>query len=325
METETIETPVDQATDPSTGTDDAALEAEAFAAEYADDGPPVETPTDQISSKTTSADTEPSEVSADPAPATEPEYVQITKAQLADFEDGAKTAREQAALGTDSQLRKVFGKVGNLEELFKGFQEATPAGQDVVVSEEDFEEVRTEHELPELASSIVKGLNRVFAKAKLKGTAPAPPPEFDPSQFETAVNERVEARLQESSGQVKAEVMAVVRKDTTEQLVSSVHSDWKEYTPNRGANGGEGSMFKPFSEWVAAQGSAYAQKLNDSWDPGEISAALTTFKASQAPPPKQDNSRADQLREGVTPRGAGAQHTAHQTVEEAADEGYRTG
>lgn len=111
--------------------------------------------------------------------ALEPEFVQFTKAERQQLLDDA--AALKAALG---QLEgKAFGKMGELQRTIKQMQEATPKGQAIEISADDFKELSDQ--FPEVAGMQIAGLTRVLSK--LKGTGPA----VDPDAIRASIREEL--------------------------------------------------------------------------------------------------------------------------------------
>jgi flagellar hook-basal body complex protein FliE len=147
---------------------------------------------------------EPDEVVfVEPAQEPEPEYAQITKAQLDDL----------MAKANKADVDKAFGKIGVLHDVVAALQKSTSAGQSIEVTADDFSELR--EEFPELADLQAKGLNKILSK--FKGTG------VDTEAIDKMVSERVSAVRQQT---IDASLDAIVDGDWTEAVNSDKYKAW---------------------------------------------------------------------------------------------------
>ncbi len=140
---------------------DAQVDA-AFAEGF---GPSTDTPTEQPELA------ENAEPAPEVPPIPVPEYVQVTKQQLEQFQSNATKVQEITA-ALEQRFGTAFGKIGGLERTLKELQTATPAGQAVQIDDKDFAEM--EADFPELAKMSKAALGRILSRLKGTGT-----PAFD--------------------------------------------------------------------------------------------------------------------------------------------------
>jgi len=219
----------------------------------------------------------------EPAPETaaviEPpvEYAQITKADY------------DSLMAKANSVDKAFGKIGDIQRVLTQLQSATPAGQTVQVTAEDFAELRSEY--PELAELHIQGLNKVLGK--LKGSAPA-----EPVDVEKIVGERING------------IVPKLKIDMT--LDAIVDGDW---VAERNSTA--------FKTWEAAQ-PKNVQDLalsDDLADAKKMMRLYMTAKNTPAPKPapvQKTSSRTQQLAAAFNPKGSGGHTTAGPTTEEEA-------
>lgn len=244
----------------------------------------------------------PSEEPADagnPAAAA-PEYVQITKDELAGFRASAAAVEELRATLT-SNSDKAFGKIGGIERLIKDLQASTAAGDKVQLSDEDMAEMSEEY--PELASMQRKVLNAALSKVSLRGTAES----FDPAVMDELVNTRLQAAMKTVDERVEFL--------TESRLLSREHPDWKTIV-----DAGKPDSKNAYRTWLATQPAEYQKTINETFDSGVLSAALTKFKAKASTPQRQ--SRIDLA--AAAPRGVGG-HADTETDDDEFNEGFRKG
>ncbi len=291
-ETATIET--DQATELTAAQQDEASKgfAEGFASERPTEGTPPATPAgpDPV---TTDATDEPEAEPAEP----EPKYVQITEAQFAAMNEAATKVHALAAT-LEKMSGTAFGKIGGLERTLKELQAATPSGQAVEVSEDDFEELKADY--PDLAKMQAAGINRAMKKIGLKGTAPA----FD----ETKIAELVGKGKQEVREELSVELMDTLYDEYVETAKLEHDPGWVKLTHESFPESA------PYRAWLATQPQEYQDKILYSWKPREILGSIKQFHQFTAeatrkkPGPAVDpgEGRRRRLQQGVQPKSEGA-------------------
>lgn len=214
----------------------------------------------------------------------EPETVQITREQ---FEKLTKAADMVDSLSKGQD--KVFGKLGAFEQMLANLQANTPSGQQIEVSEADFEELAKE--FPDLAALQIKGLNKVLGK--MRGTGGQ---SVDPKQIETVVQERI------------AQAVGEQRANMIDEVLSDRHADWKELRDNNPAD---------YQEWLASLPEADRNAYKSSNNPFFVAKKLDEFKAyraKRAAPGKTETpvtaTRKEIIQAAVAPRGTGGQPPA---------------
>lgn len=245
----------------------------------------------------------PVEVKAEEPPA--PEYVQITKEQ---FETLMASATKTGTI--EGQLSKVFGTVGDVQQIVKKLQAATPVGQQIKLPKGAFAKVRKD--FPELADLLESD----FADALGTGASPVETPTVvapvatDPEAISSAV--RTQA--------IRHELEAL----------DDAHPKWREIT-GAVSRPEDVDPNHPFRQWLAKQPVEYQKQLNSTNSYAVISRAIDKFHAVTAKPvtpvkpaPKVVV-RQDRIRSAVTPKGDGGQAAPAKTVDDAFREGYASG
>lgn len=259
---------------------------------------PTETPEPKDADKDDVQDADPA-----PAPAT-PKYVQITQEQLDSLMATAARIEEIKATAT-TQIDKAFGKIGGVERLISDLQKATPAGQSVQISEDDFAELAEDY--PELAEMQLKGLTRVLAKMNVRGVANSD--SFDPEKLNALVTQRMEPALKGVEQQVEQKVQSI--------LLGREHKDWREVV-------GQPDAQNEFRKWLATQPGEFQKELNTTYDAEVISGALTKFKAS-VKAKAAISQRQSRISAAVNEKGAGGSADAPADDDDDFNEGFRKG
>jgi hypothetical protein len=305
----------DQAVVPSE--EDAKVEANALNEAYADDAsdkpttPPAQTEASEPTQATKPAEAKPAEMKpAETEPASKQkehaEPVTLTKDQLdklmatASEVDGLKAAMKQ-------KFDETFGRLGSLQDTVKKVQAETPSGQAVTLTRDDFPTLVKDFG-PELADSILEGLNKKLGQAKVAGTAAAPDPK--PAEHPTPTEK------------------ASARPEAADEM-TALREDWGQIIGLSGPNG-EPPPNTPFRQWLATQPEAYRQKIESTESPLILNAAITKFeKATAAPAPpevkpdKPEPDRRARKEAAVQPKGAGGGMPTAATEQDGFKEGYR--
>lgn len=253
-------------------------------------------------------------VTPEPEPAPAPEYVQLTQQQLDDLLQTATAVQEiKAAVG--KRFDDAYGKMGGLEQTIRALQQATPLGETVTVTEEDFAELAEEY--PDLAAMHATALNRVLSKVKGTGggtPASAAPPVLDPEVIRMAITQEVEA----------------IEERQAERMLNWLQKDWRSIVGEKGSQ-------TPFRQWLATQEASYQAEVTNTWDPFVMAEAIERFTTAThaptpsagdpAPPPlpkpSAHQTRAERFRAAVPPKSTGGTPTPTQkTDEEQFYEGY---
>lgn len=250
---------------------------------------------------------EPAAVEAQAEPvAEEPKYVQITQEQI----DSWKSAAEKTAK-LEAQLSKVFGTMGDMQQVVRALQSATPAGITVEIPADAFADM--EKDFPELAaqsrSALEKALKGIRGTASV-GTVAAPDPEI--------VNKLVRDGM--SAETIKREVAAL----------EEDHPKWREIVGTVDANG-QVDPNNDFRKWLAKEPIEYQTKINSTNSAATISKAIEKFQASKTairPVLKQAPkiaARAAVIREAIQPKGDGGQPNPANSADDDFNSGFKTG
>lgn len=233
--------------------------------------------------------------------AAKPEYVQITKDQLAKFE---------AALGRteefEKQFSKVFGTVGDMQKILRGLQAQTPKGATIKLPPGLFDAMKKD--FPELAEHTQKIFEAALQDMEGTGGAGA---KID----EEAVTARVEKK-----------VLALAAEDLADEF-----PDWQKVVGAIDTTKGE----KPdpnnlFRKWLATKPQEYQDRINSTNSAGVITRAIRMFKSETktAPPAPKTNPRAEQqtsrIAEAVRPKGDGG-HPPGKSEDDEFEAGYKSG
>lgn len=280
----------------------AALDA-AFEAGFS--GAPTETP--ETESKESSETKQEDQKEQQQEKQAEPEHVQITRQEWDAL---------QSKLSEIDTLRssndKAFGKIGGIERIIQQFQQQTPSGQQVEITDDDLKELSAEY--PELAQGMLKSLQKIAGK--LKGTGGAAP--IDPSEIEKIVDARTAAKMRPDE-QSELEVLHELHPDWHQTI-------WKDQQA--------GVKQPEFAEWLNTLPKSIARKFENSMDGEYIASKLSQFKAwsaekkaaaAKAEADKQQSSKTKtntRMAAAVQPRSGGATKTQAATTE---DEGLNAG
>lgn len=246
---------------------------------------------EKIAAKEKPAPAETPRVEAPP----EPEYVQITKAELAEMKAAAaKTA------SYDQQLAKAFGTIGNVQKIVNELRAQTPRELEVKLPDQAF--TKMAKDFPELAE-----LSREEFQAALAGLKAAGNTKPDP-------------------GAIKKVQMELEQEDLEDAI-----PDWKEIV-GAVSDKAEADQNNPFRKWLATKPAAYQDRINGTIRAPIIQRAIQMFRTETkvqlkppAAPAARDNVRADRIRAAVQPRGDGAiASSGGKTDEEQFEEGFRS-
>lgn len=285
MSVEQLEIPVSdhvESTPESLAALDAAAEAE-FAAGYSTSveggdilSTPDETPKESSPVVAEMAVAEPVVVEAAPE-----EYVQVKKSEW-DQVLAQTAAVQELKQEMGKRFDTTFGKMGGLERTLTQLQQATPAGQPVVVTEEDLAEL-TADGFPDLTKSMAAGLTRVLSK--LKGTGPSEPVDVV-GQVQPLITQAIEAQRQEYAEALQRERL---------ERLTDLHENWREIAGTKDSQ-------TPYRQWLSTQPDG--AKVLESDDPRVVGKSITAFLASQKRTPAASTTgRSQRLAEAVPARG----------------------
>lgn len=248
------------------------------------------------------------EAKAPPTPdpvVAQPKYRQITEDEYTLLHSAAAKTAE-----IEKQVSKVFGTVGNMQQIVNKLQSATPAGTAIELPPDVVSEM--EKDFPELAGHFKSALEK--ALKGVRGTGPATGATVDPEAVSKLVNTAMEAAT------VKREIEAL----------EDDHPTWKEIVGAIGP-GETPNPNNPFRVWLGKQSAEYQAKINSTNSSTVISKAIDKFLDSQKAPAKVPQptpkvvAQQSRIKDAIQPRGDGGQPTPRNTEEDAFSEGFRTG
>jgi len=226
---------------------------------------------------------------AEPSPVQEPEYVQLTKGELADLK---AAAAETASI--KQQMSKAFGTMGNMQQLINQIRSQSPAGAPVEITDDDFAELK--EDFPELAGHTLAGLQRILKKVNLTGTGQPATQTIDPEQVRVA-----------AANVVHAEGM---------RDLDDLHPGWRDIV------GKPDDAENPYRKWLATQTPEYQELIRSTYSASITARSIDRFKAAEAAkakpaaaspkPPAATGAvphlatRRDRIEAAVQPRGNGA-------------------
>jgi hypothetical protein len=223
------------------------------------------------------------------AKAAEPVYAKPTQQEFLDLVSKANSVGEIRAL-VEKVRDTAQGRVGNLEQMIRKLQEATPVGQAIAVTVEDFAEIHKD--MPEHAKMLADGLTRVLSK--FKGTA-TPVPTETPEEFAERVNRIADQRIAER----EAARLKVIQDEARADL-AIVHPDWETVV-------GPKDSSTEFRKYLKTQPGLYEKRILSTNEADVLSEALTKFKTEQEKKkpktPVTPSAREERLREAVQVRG----------------------
>lgn len=272
--------------------------AAAFAAGFDSETPPATAATPPPA-----AATEAQPVQEEPpaeAPS-EPKYVQITEEDFARLKAAADKTEAHAA-----QFNKVFGTMGNLQQIIAKMQTDTPAGEPVEITVDDFPEMNADFE--ELTKQQVAGLNRVLKKLNVRGTGTPATPTIDPEEIRKTAAEVVHAQGLDD--------------------LNDLHPGWQDIV------GKPDDADNDYRKWLATQPEKYQELIRSTYSATITARSIDRFKAAQAAarakpaaarqetPASPDAARRDRIKGAVQPRGTGTPPAPHTPTPE---ENFRAG
>lgn len=216
----------------------------------------------------------------------EPEYARITAQELNELKAKAAAIDEiRAEYG--KKFDSAFGTIGNLKQLIERVQSSTQSGQQINVTEEDFEELVKEG-YPDLAQMNAAALNRILAKAKLTGSAE---PGINPEK----VGEIFQERFGSESAKLRQSLSEQIRAELAQEAIEEMHPDFTSVVNSQ-----------EFKDWTAAnkvneQKDRKGVLFAESMDARFVGKVINDFKASQ----KQTATRQSRIAAAVQPRGVG--------------------
>lgn len=212
------------------------------------------------------------EASAEPEPTPEPEPQ--AKALIAGMTEEQVKELLQKAAEVD-KLReaqsKVFGTLGAMRQAIEALrQQPQPTPAAVQMTKDKLK--RLSEMFPEMAEMLAEDLSGVLT---------APVAAIDPSQFEQAVQAKLDEQLSAQQRKFEAKVL------------SAMHPDWRQIVPS-----------PEFAQWRSTLDPEVAAALDDSWDAEFIGAKLSEFKTWKNQQAKSQQLKVKRLEAAVTPKGS---------------------
>lgn len=237
------------------------------------------------------------------------ETVTVTKNQLERL-----LAAADKVDGVDGQISKLFGTTGDLKQIVKNLQEATPKGMKVRMPTEALEAMADEY--PYIADHMRKILEGI------EGTSDDKPASGDGKDSKAVKPEAIQAIVEDS----------ITRREM--KVLEREHPSWRA---DVGAVDSEGKFDAkhPFRVWLSKESKEYREMVDGTNSPLDVTRALDRFKAfsaaekrKPAPPPKDNEqaaARKDRLEGAVTQRGDGNPPPNKKTASEEFDAGFKSG
>lgn len=231
-----------------------------------------------------------------------PKYRQITEDEFNKL-NAAAAAVEELRATVGSRLDTAFGKMGGLERVLKQFQEQTPTGAAVEITEEDLAELKDE--FPELVGPHLKALQRIAGK--MRGTG---------SLDESSIQPLLEKATPGLVERVREELIA----QTATETLAETHPDWESVIGNRLA---DKPASKEFVEWFGTQPQEYQERLGATMNPVAIGRMIDKFREHQESLRKQAERR-NRFEDAIDPKGDGG-HEPPPNGDDAFDAGFNGG
>ena len=227
------------------------------------------------------------------------DYIQITRDQFAAFD---ASARRTVAL--EQQISRAFGTLGDIQQIVRNLQAATPRGTAVEIPKDAFADMA--REFPEMADMVRRGVET--ALQGVTGTAQTQV-EADPVKLQAAIDQQV----------LKLE----------KEALEDAYPDWMQIT---GAvdmrQGHQPDPNNAYRRWLASKDGAYQQKVNATSSASVLTRSIQLFQNETRPkaaPAKQGGNLkqrffASRAREAIQPRGDGGR-----AVPTTADDDFEKG
>jgi len=231
-----------------------------------------------------------------PTPKPQPKYVRLTEDQYKTLEAAA-----QKTSALEGQISKVFGTVGDMQQIVRKIQSATPAGAVVDLPEDVVSEM--EKDFPELAGHLKAALGKALKGVRGTGAAAS-----DPAATERAVRAAVIAHEVEA--------------------LEDAHPTWKEIV---GAvdSAGRADPNNEFRKWLGKQDEAYQRKVNATNSSAVIGKAIDKFMASKTPArspatPTKVTAQSARIQGAIRPKGDGGTPAPRNTDNDDFEQGFAT-
>jgi hypothetical protein len=290
--------------------EDHSQEEAQFLAAFAEDSPAPPAKAEATKSEAPAAQ-EPETTPTAPEAETEAEKVNedIVHLSKSDYEKIMKVVD-----GVDNRLASAFGKFGPLEQRINKIQEALKPGEPLVLTDEDFAEMRVD--FPELAGMTRKAFERIAARmSRASAAAPIDSTQFvSRDEFERLLNEERTRQYNETK-QATFDAMTLIRPDWQQVIGIKEHDN--DPIPETS-----------YRKWLATQPQDYQDRLNRTWNPAVMSRSIEDFekhqnrnKPTNQTPPSSTPQRS-RLSAAVTPRGSAPVGKAPRTEEDDMMDGF---
>lgn len=200
---------------------------------------------------------------------------------------------------TERKFSQAFGKIGSVEDYVRKMQEVTPAGEPVVLSDEDVAG------LAENFPSLTVEMRAVIDKAlsKVHGVNHKVVEMVD----DTRIANSVEPLLQQERIRAKQEFQR--------ELVLDVHPDLDEIR-----------VAPEFRAWANKQPEDWKKKHLSTWSPRLVISTIDGYKQSLKPTISKPDARAEALTSAINPRSSGSASPAKTlSDDDQFNEGFKTG
>lgn len=251
------------------------------------------------------------EVTTEPVkeePVLEPKVVQLTEDKYQELLAQAGTISD-VKVALEQLKGKTFGTIGGLERTITELKSAISSGKTVELAAEDLAELREVY--PEMTVELEKGLARILGKVK-GGSAP-----LDAAALGPMVKPFIETAVQTAKEEV--------RRESALERLADRHPTWTEIV------GLEGST-TPFRTWLKEKKTPEQQAaIMDTWNPKAAGDVIDEFlehqKKTNTPPKRKTEAdeRRERMAQGVQPKGSAPPVPKTPTVQDAFNEGFKTG
>lgn len=223
---------------------------------------------------------DPPQAEATPEPAleaeSEPESAPVPPEPTVDERLAAMETRfnNEIARVRDTAAGRIGEVNHRMQQLLQ--QQRTAGGSNVKLSATSMK--RLSEEFPEMAEMLAEDLTE--ALAGMGGGQP----QIDPQVIDQLVTEKTKA------------IEDNLTRGMEKYKLSMTHKDWQQVVQEDG-----------FNQWLFGQPPDYQQRINNSWDAGEIADALSAYKATRpakAAVQQQAQQRKQRFADAVTPTQA---------------------
>lgn len=270
--------PEDQEVEQLEQTPEQLAEEAAFTAGFNDEEAPGDEPATAVE-ETTAATDEPTDDAAMEAQieALTPDQIKVLLAKAQEL-DALKES-------TDTRLRQVFGRLGEVGGVLKQLQQTR--GHKMVVPADGLKHLAAE--FPTLAEHLKTDLDELFGQL---GPVPAIPDQ-------EAMDELLKPRFETA--------MSEVEKLVERRLLKRAHPDWQQVVEQ-----------PEFETWRAALPPEEAEAVLSSFDADFLADKLTAYKAWRKQRADAAKAKQERLARAVSPQGGQSRQVTHADLDEEA-------